>query len=111
MENVQPKAVSASQNGLVNKWYVMVAVMFGIFMVILDTTVVNVAFQTIRSEYNASLNDAQWIISVYVLALGISTPLSGYLADRFGMKKVYLTGIAIFAAGSIICGFSPSLPM
>ncbi len=110
MENVQPQAVSASQNGLVNKWYVMVAVMFGIFMVILDTTVVNVAFQTIRSEFNASLNDAQWIISVYVLALGISTPLSGFLADRFGMKKVYLTGIAIFAVGSFICGLSPSLP-
>ncbi len=111
MENVHPQAVSASQNSLVNKWYVMIAVMFGIFMVILDTTVVNVAFQTVRSEFNASLNDAQWIISVYVLSLGISTPLSGYLADRFGMKKVYLTAIAIFAVGSFICGISPSLPM
>ncbi len=111
MENLRSPAVPVSQNSLSQKWIILVAVMFGIFMVILDTTVVNVAFQTIRTEFNASLNDAQWIISVYVLALGISTPLSGYLADRFGMKKVYLTGIAIFAAGSFICGLSPSLPV
>src|SRR5512135_1346304 len=111
MENLQSQAVQVSKNGLSQKWKVMISVMFGIFMVILDTTVVNVAFQTIRSEFNASLNDSQWIISVYVLSLGISTPLAGYLADRFGMKKVYLTGIAIFAAGSFICGIAPSLPV
>ena len=78
-------------------------------MVILDTTVVNVAFQTLRSEFGASLNDSQWIISVYVLALGISTPLAGYLADRFGIKQIYLTGLSVFALGSLVCGFSPSL--
>jgi MFS family permease len=62
-------------------------------MVILDTTVVNVAFQTLRAEFGATLNDSQWIISIYVLSLGISTPLSGFLVDRFGMKRIYLTGL------------------
>src|SRR5712692_756693 len=78
-------------------------------MVILDTTVVNVAFQTLRREYNASLSDAQWIISIYVLALGVTTPLSGFLADRFGIKRVYLTGLTIFVSSSMLCGLAPSL--
>jgi EmrB/QacA subfamily drug resistance transporter len=91
------------------KWKVLVSVIFGIFMVILDTTVVNVAFQTLRSEFGASLNDSQWIISVYVLSLGISTPLAGFLADRFGIKQVYLAGLSVFALGSLVCGLSPSL--
>ncbi len=91
------------------KWRVLVSVIFGIFMVILDTTVVNVAFQTLRTEFGASLSDSQWIISIYVLSLGISTPLAGYLADRFGMKMIYLAGLTIFVIGSFLSGISPSL--
>jgi EmrB/QacA subfamily drug resistance transporter len=94
---------------LAHKWKVLIAVVFGIFMVILDTTVVNVAFQTLRREYGASLADAQWIISVYVLALGIATPLAGFLSDRFGIKRVYVAGLCTFVAGSLLCGISPSL--
>ncbi len=78
-------------------------------MVILDTTVVNVAFPTLRAEFGASLNDAQWIISIYVLALGITTPLSAFLASRFGMKRIYLAGLSIFIIGSFLSGLSPTL--
>ena len=81
------------------KWKVLSTVIFGIFMVILDSTVVNVAFQTLRQEFGSNINDAQWIISVYVLALGISMPLAGFLADRFGIKKIYLGGLLIFVLG------------
>ncbi len=91
------------------KWKVLSTVIFGIFMVILDGTVVNVAFQTLREEFGSSINDAQWIISVYVLALGISTPLAGFLADRFGIKRIYLGGLMIFALGSLACGLAPNL--
>jgi DHA2 family multidrug resistance protein len=88
----------------------LISVIFGIFMVILDTTVVNVAFQTLRAEFGATLNDSQWIISIYVLTLGISTPLAGFLSDRFGIKQTYLAGLAIFVLGSFLCGLAPSLP-
>jgi EmrB/QacA subfamily drug resistance transporter len=91
------------------KWKVLATVIFGIFMVILDTTVVNVAFQALRNEFGGSLNDSQWIISVYVLSLGITTPLAGFLADRFGDKRIYLGGLALFALGSLLCGLSPNL--
>jgi EmrB/QacA subfamily drug resistance transporter len=95
--------------GLDQKWKVLISVMFGIFMIILDSTIVNIAFPTLRSEYGASLADAQWVLSIYVLALGVTTPVSGFLADRFGIKRVYLLGLAIFTLGSFLCGVAPSL--
>lgn len=91
------------------KWKVLGCVVFGIFMVILDTTVVNVAFPTIRAEYGATLEQAQWIVSMYVLSLGISTPLAGYLSDRFGMRRMYATGLTLFTLGSLACALAPSL--
>jgi EmrB/QacA subfamily drug resistance transporter len=105
MEN----ALAGKPVGLEQKWKVLISVMFGVFMVILDSTVVNIAFPTLRREFGASLADAQWVLSIYVLALGVTTPVSGYLADRFGIKRVYVLGIGIFAFGSLLCGLSPSL--
>ncbi|MCX6044882.1 MAG: DHA2 family efflux MFS transporter permease subunit [Chloroflexi bacterium] len=93
------------------KWQVLISVLFGIFMIILDSTVVNVAFQTLRREFGASLTSAQWVISLYVLALGITTPLSGFLGDRFGIKRIYLTGLTLFVLGSLLCGLAPTLLM
>ncbi len=97
--------------GLDYKWRVLISVIFGLFMVILDTTVVNVAFPTLRAEFNVGVADSQWIISIYVMALGISTPLSAYLAERFGIKRTYVLGLAAFVVGSAICGVAPSLPV
>ncbi len=99
----------ARSGGLEQKWKVLISVMFGIFMIILDGTIVNVAFPTLRSEFHASLSDAQWVLSIYVLALGITTPVSGFLADRFGIKRIYLFGLGLFALGSLLCGVAPSL--
>ncbi len=93
------------------KWRVLISVIFGLFMVILDTTVVNVAFPTLRAEFKVGISDSQWIISLYVMALGISTPLSAFLADRFGIKRTYVVGLAAFVVGSAICGVAPSLPV
>lgn len=106
------EAIPASRGGgLDQKWKVLISVMFGIFMIILDSTIVNIAFPTLRSEYGATLADAQWVLSIYVLALGVTTPVSGFLADRFGIKRVYLLGLAIFTLGSFLCGVAPSLGM
>lgn len=91
------------------KWKVLISAIFGIFMIILDTTVVNVALRTIQSGYGVGLPAIQWVISIYVLALGITTPMSGYLADRFGIKRVYLMGLVVFVFGSFLCGIAPSV--
>jgi len=95
--------------GLEQKWKVLISVMFGIFMIILDSTIVNVAFPTLRREFGATLADAQWVLSIYVLSLGVTTPVAGFLADRFGIKRMYLLGLSIFVIGSFLCGLAPSL--
>jgi multidrug resistance protein len=100
---------AAPERGLPYPWKVLISVIFGIFMVILDATVVNVALRTLQEEFSSKVNDAQWIISLYVMALGIATPLSGYLGDRFGEKRVFLAGIGLFAFGSFLCGVAPGL--
>ncbi len=97
--------------GLEQKWKVLITLIFGIFMIILDSTIVNIAFPTLRMAYGASLANAQWVISVYVLALGITTPVSGFLGDRFDIKRVYLFGLALFTLGSFLCGLAPNLAL
>ena len=101
--------VEENPKGLEQKWKVLISVMFGIFMIILDATVVNVAFPTLRREFGATLAEAQWVLSIYVLSLGVTTPVSGYLADRFGIKRVYLLGLSLFVFGSFLCGIAQSL--
>ncbi len=106
--NMDSDRPSASR-GLESKWKVLITVTMGIFMIIMDSTIVNIAFPALRTGLGASLSDAQWVISIYVLSLGITTPISGFLADRFDIKKVYLLGLAVFTLGSLLCGIAPSL--
>ena len=100
-------STAASRSG--SGWKVLTAVVFGVFMVILDSTVVNVAFKTLQEEYTANLNLTQWVLSVYTMALGIATPLSGFLGDRFGEKRVFIASIFLFGLSSLLCGLAPSL--
>ncbi len=90
-------------------WHTLACVVVGVFMVILDTTAVNVAFPTLQREFGATLPTAQLIVSLYVLVLGVTTPLAGYLADRYGLKRMYRLGLVLFVTGSALCGFAPTL--
>lgn len=92
------------------KWKVLISVVFGTFMVILDSTAVNVAIPTFERVFNAKVDQVDGILTAYVLALGIVTPLAGWFSERFGIKRVYLVSLGLFVAGSILCAFSPSLP-
>ncbi len=92
------------------KWKVLISVVFGTFMVILDSTAVNVAIPTFERVFKAPVDQVDGVLTTYVLALGIVTPLAGYLSERFGIKRMYLTSLGLFVAGSILCAFAPSLP-
>jgi EmrB/QacA subfamily drug resistance transporter len=94
---------------LAYKWKVMITVVFGVWMIVLDSTVVNVAFPTVRRAFGAGIDSAQWVISVYVLALGIATPLAGFISDKFGLKNVYIGGLSVFLLGSLLSGVAPNL--
>lgn len=104
-------ADAVREDGDPRKWKILTAVVFGVFMVILDTTVVNVAFPALREAFDAPLHTAQWVLSAYVLALGVATPLAGFLGDRFGMRTTYAAGLALFTLGSLLCGVAPSLEL
>ena len=81
-------------------------VMLGAVMSILDTTVVNVAIDHLAVAFNASLTTIQWVITGYTLALAAVIPVSGWAADRFGTKRIYMTSLVLFTLGSIAAGLS-----
>src|SRR6266508_6230967 len=89
----------------------LVAIIIGTFMVILDNTVVNVALPTLGRVFQAGLTLLQWVITAYMLAQAAVIPLSGWLADRFGAKRVYLTSLVLFTLGSALGGAAQSAQM
>jgi len=89
----------------------LLAIVLGAFMAILDTTVVNVALPTFGRVFQADLRQLQWIITGYMLAHAAVIPLSGWLSDRFGAKRVYLAALAVFTAGSLLCATVTSASM
>lgn len=91
------------------KWQVVASVVFGTFMVIMDATVVNVALKTLQTTFNSSISQVQWVISAYALALGVVTPLSGFLGDRFGLKRIWLIALSLFVLGSALCALAPNI--
>ena len=90
------------------KWWTLIAVVAGIFMLLLDVTIVNVALPQIQTAFDASLSDLQWVIDAYALSLAVLLLTAGTLADKFGRRKLYATGTAVFTAGSLLCGFADS---
>jgi EmrB/QacA subfamily drug resistance transporter len=81
-------------------------VVLGAIMSILDTTVVNVAINTLSRDFHTSLSTIQWIVTGYTLALATVIPLTGWGADRFGTKRLYMLSIGLFIAGSALSGFA-----
>ncbi|HUI92858.1 MAG TPA: DHA2 family efflux MFS transporter permease subunit [Chitinivibrionales bacterium] len=88
------------------KWWVLVNIMISGFMVVLDSTVVNTALPKIMASFGISVDVAQWILTAYMLAFGIMLPTSGWIADRFGYKRTYAAGLAVFTLFSFLCGIS-----
>jgi EmrB/QacA subfamily drug resistance transporter len=92
-------------------WLVASVVVVGAIMSILDTTIVNVALETLSRDLHAPLSEIQWIATGYLLALATVIPLSGWAAERFGAKRVWMTSVVLFIAGSALCGLAQSTEM
>ena len=91
------------------KWWTLVAVCTGVFMLLLDITIVNVALPDIQSQLDASLSDLQWVIDAYALSLASLLLTAGSLADLFGRKRVFAIGTVLFTLGSLLCGSAPNI--
>lgn len=93
-------------NSPLYKWFVLANVMVGTFMVVLDSTIVNVSLPKIMSSFGVGLSTIQWVITAYMLSMAAMLPTSGWLADKFGYKRVYFWGLFTFTIGSLFCGLS-----
>jgi EmrB/QacA subfamily drug resistance transporter len=91
------------------KYLVAGAFVFGLFMEILDTTIVNVALPRLGQEFHASTAMLEWAVTGYLLSLAIWIPASGWVGDRFGTKRTFLFATAMFIAGSALCGAAWSI--
>jgi DHA2 family multidrug resistance protein len=95
--------------GEVNPWIIVMAVMVATFMEVLDTTVVNVSLPHIAGNLSATAEEATWALTSYLVANAIVLPITGWLANYFGRKRLLMTAVVGFTTASFFCGFAPTL--
>ena len=90
------------------KWWTLGAVAFGLFMIMLDNTVVNVALPSIGRDFDTGLSELEWVVNGYALTFGVLMLTGGKLADLFGRRRIFIVGLAIFTIASLACGLATS---
>jgi DHA2 family multidrug resistance protein len=106
MAVANPTYPTTAHAGLDYKWLVMICTIFGTFMTMLDSTIVNIALPRITSVFGVSVDQGQLVITSYMLALAVIMPATGYLSDTFGTKRLFLITMALFTGGSLLCGLA-----
>jgi EmrB/QacA subfamily drug resistance transporter len=91
------------------RWWALAATSFGLFMALLDVTIVNVALPTVGTDLNASFADLQWVINAYALTLAVLLVTSGRLGDLFGRKRLFMLGLGVFSVGSLLAALSGTI--
>jgi MFS family permease len=91
-----------------NPWLALVVVCLGQFMVVLDATIVNVALPSIKADLHISAANLQWIVNAYTLLFGGFLLLGGRAADLFGRRNLFVAGVIVFSAASLVNGFASS---
>ena len=91
--------------------WILTATILGSSMAFIDGTVVNIALPALQSTLGATISDVQWVVEAYTLFLAALMLTGGAMGDRLGRKRVYVTGVIVFTAGSIACGLAPNIPM
>src|SRR6266568_6752903 len=90
------------------KWWTLGAVSFGLFMIMLDNTIVNVALPTIQTSLNLKISELEWVVAGYALTFGAFMLTGGKLADLFGRRLIFVIGLLVFTASSLACGLAGS---
>jgi EmrB/QacA subfamily drug resistance transporter len=91
-----------------SRWWTLGAMCFALFMLMLDNTVVNVALPSIQRDLHASLSSLEWTVNAYTLTLAVLMVTGGRLGDIFGRRRLFLIGVVVFGAASLVIGFSPT---
>ena len=98
------RGAAGREGGFDQRWLALSVTTIGSFMSILDSTIVNIALPSVMKDFHANLEDGQLVLTIYLLALAVVIPLSGFLAERVGLKRMYMITLACFTLGSALCG-------
>src|SRR5438132_3955044 len=90
------------------KWFTLAAVSVGLFMIMLDNTVVNVALPSIRSSLGMGIEGLEWVVAGYALTFAAFMLIGGKLADFLGRRRIFMVGLAVFTGASLACGLAPN---
>lgn len=104
-----PAAPAAYQADFTRKWWIMLSVAMGTFMSTIDGSIVNIALPTLEEELHTSFATVQWVVVSYLLVITSLMLGIARLADMIGKKRIYLSGMAVFTAASLLCGVAPSI--
>src|SRR3712207_5637958 len=91
------------------KWRIWTVAMVGLFMALIDITIVNITIPTLEDELDAPVNTVSWVLNSYNIVFAVVLVSMGRLADQFGRKRFFLIGLAVFTLGSLLCGLSGSI--
>src|SRR5687768_18387438 len=91
-----------------NRWAALYVLCAGMLMIVLDATIVNVAIPSIQDDLGFSQSNLAWIVNAYMIAFGGLLLLAGRIGDLIGQRRVFLTGLAVFTAASVVCAIAPS---
>jgi len=91
------------------QWWVLVGTCLGLFILMLDSTVVALALPTIERELHASADNVQWILNGYLLVLSVLVVTAGRLGDIYGRRLVFVIGMAVFGVGSVLAALAPTM--
>jgi len=105
----EARKAASTECGKAQRRWTLAATILGSSMVFIDGTVVNVALPALQTSLNATVTDVQWVVEGYTLFLAALLLFGGALGDRFGRKKIYAIGVALFALASVWCGLAPSI--
>lgn len=94
-----------------NPWMIVAVISIATFMVVLDSSIANVALRHVAGSLSASYGEATWIVTSFLIANAVIIPISGWLADVLGRKRYYMISVAVFTGASVLCGLAPNLPV